>query len=428
MQNKLKKMMILALLGLMLASASTPTLFHSQQRRDAAGAVQYAVLPNAYFQSILSTISSSTPANTTFFAPFDYNASNFTVFGKFLSFRFYSSAESGSVGLYNVNVNQSPLANVSRTLYNEFLIPYAGSLLGEGAVGSIFYAYSNSTLLIAHNDPQALIQVYTYQSNVTVQAVLSNGLQPNSKFTIQSQTDQSAILNGTVAMMFNDTELAGFFVSDGSDFSEQQVASGSFYVTKTIPAGSYLNTFSVPNGNSPYASALSTIAQAMGRNTISYFAAVTLSGGQASADAAYFNNALRVEQLSVAKGDVRLQTSSMQHGLPNIIVLMISDSVFNSSKSGLVVEVNGKAVVNVSSLPSIVNPFGNSTKMNTTETGAYTIVTVYSPSEINSLQIYVRAPQPANVLLTVVAPFTGALVLVTVASILLFRRKRLGGD
>lgn len=424
MQNKLKKIMILALLGLMLGSAAMPNVSAQSHRAQAANteSVKFAVSPNPYFSGILTTTVSIAPINTTFFAPFVYNETNFTVSGKFMSFRFYSG--SGSIGLYGVSVNQSPLANVSRTLYSEYMIPSAGTFLAAGVEGSIFYAYTNTTLLIAHNNPEGLIQVFTYRSNVTVQAVLSVGLQPNSKFTI-TQTE-STMLNGTVAMMFNDTELAGYFVSDGSDFSSQLVSGGYYYVLKTVPENSYLNSFSIPNGESPYATVLSTIAQAMNHNTISYYAAVTLTAGQASVDAAYFNNALRMEQMSVSSGDVNMQFSKLQAGVPNMVVLMLSDAIFNGTASNLVVDVNGQRVTNLSSLPSILNPFGNSTRQNTTTAGSYTIVTVYSPTTISSLHIYTVAPQPANSL-TVIAPFAGALAVIVVASVLLFRRKNSGG-
>ncbi len=424
MQNKFKKIMILTLLGLMLASAAVPVFSTQPHKAQAAKqeSVTFAVSPNPYFQRILTTTASFAPINTTFFAPFVYNETNFTVSGKFMSFRFYTG--SGSIGFYNVSLNQSPIANVSRMLYSEYMIPTAGTFLAAGVEGSIFYAYTNTTLLIAHNDPEGLIQVFTYTSNVTVQAVLSVGLQLNSKFTI-TQTE-STLTNGTVAMMFNDTELAGYFVSDGSDFSSQLASGGFYYVIKTVPEDSYLNSFSIPNGESPYAAVLSTIAQAMNHNTISYYAAVTLTAGQAAVDAAYFNNALRVEQLTVSSGDVNMQFSKLQSGVPNMVVLLLSGDVFNGTAARLVVDVNGQRVTNVSSLPSILNPYGNTTRQNTTTAGSYTIVTVYSPTTISSLHIYTVAPQPANSL-TVLAPFAGALAVIVAASVLLFRRKNTGG-
>ncbi len=426
MQNKFKKIMILALLGLMLASAAVPVVSAQPLKAPAAKqeSVTFAVSPNAYFAGILDTTASIAPTNTTFFAPFVYNETSFNVSGKFMSFMFYSGL--GSIGLTSVRVNQSPIANVSRMLYSYYTIPSAGAFLDAGVAGSIFYAYTNTTLLIAHNNPEGLIQVFTYRSNVTVQAVLSVGLQPNSKFTM-TQTEPT-LTNGTVAMMFNDTDLAGYFVSGGSNFSSQLVPGSNYYsIIKQVPEDSYLDSFSIPNGESPYATVLSAVAQAMSHNTISYYAAVTLADGQASVDAAYFNNALRVERMSVASGDINMQFSKLQSGVPDMVVLLLSGDVFNGTASRLVVDVNGQRVMNVSSLPSILNPFGNTTRQNTTTAGSYTIVTVYSPTTISSLHIYTVAPQPANSL-TVLAPFAGALAVIVAASVLLFRRKNTGGD
>lgn len=430
MSEKTRKTLILAVLGLMLVSTSFPVISASAHGPESSAypALQFFPVPNQYFQDILLGTSTNTTQNTTFFAPFSYNASSFTVNGKFVNFRFYPGASGNPyVGLYDVYVNQSPIANVSRMVYSQFQILNAG---GEqfyyNIVGSIFYAYSDSTLLIVHNDPQALVQVFTYDANVTVTALLSLGLQPNSKYSIFPSSPSSSPSNGTVAIMFNDTELSGYFVSAGSEFTEQQVVSGNYYVTKTIPAGSFLNTFNVPSGDSSLASALSIIAEGMRHNVISYYAALNLQNGQASMEGAYFNNAFRVDQFSISRGDVELSMTPMQSGLPNTLVLVVSSSVFNDSSSNLVVRVNGVTVENSSSLPNMVNPYGNSTEKNVTFLGTHTIVTVYSPSAISSLSISVKTSQPENLLLTVVAPFTAALLVVTVASIMLFRRKNEG--
>lgn len=418
--------MIMALLGLMLASAALPVAGATGGRRDFTSATASSLppMPNSYFEGILYSTVSNETANSTFFAPFVYSQANFTVSGKFMKFLFNGAMQnSGILGIYDVSINQIPLGTVNETVYKQFQVMSAGNFtLGKGVIGPLFYAFTNNTLLIAHDDPQALIQVYTYQSGVTVEAALPADLRPNSQFTIESSVTQK----GTVAMMFNDTDLAGYIVSQGSTFNSTLITGGGFFVTKTIPAGSYLNTFSVPAGSSYSASALSTIAQGMKHNTISYYAALTLQNGRAAVDAAYINNVLRVSYLSVASGSISMGITAVEAGVPNTVVLLVSSSVLNGSDSKLVIQVNGAPVTNVSSLPSLISPYGDMARQNTTMLGSYTIVTVYSPVPISSLKVYVPASRSPNVLLTSVIPLTGAFAVVAVATVLLFRRKNRG--
>ena len=67
MQNKFKKIMILALLGLMLASAAVPVVSTQPHKAQAAKqeSVTFAVSPNPYFQRILTSTASIAPINTT---------------------------------------------------------------------------------------------------------------------------------------------------------------------------------------------------------------------------------------------------------------------------------------------------------------------------------------------------------------------------
>lgn len=425
MQNSVKKVLILAVMGMMLVSPAITTVSSAHAPGDAApAAVQFLIPPNQYFADILAGTAVNSSQNTTFFAPFVYNVTSFMVTGKFVTFGFYRGSGSTWMDLFDVHVNQTPFANVSRTVYSQFQILSSGQQFNYGVTGSVFYAYSETALLIVHNDPQALIQVYTYGQNASVVAFLSQGLRPSSRFIIQPSANWTSGSNGTVAMMFNDTELSGYIVSEGTGFDDQQATGSSYYVTKSIPSGSYLNSFEVPNGDSPLASAMSAIAQGMGHNTISYYAAVSLENGQPAIDAAYYNNQLRVLQTSVSKGEFGMQLSPLQPGASNTIVLVVSNSVFNGSSSNLAVLVNGVRVVNSSSLLSIMTPFGNSTVENITTVGSHTIVTVYSPTPITSLSITVQKQPPVNMFLTVVTPIVSALIIITAASVLLFRRKR----
>ncbi len=426
MNTGIRRALILVVIGLMMASASIRLTAATPSGQRAQSSTELMVPPNSYFSGILATSVSQSMANSTFFAPFSYNPLTFNITGKFLSF-IYSGASQNqdNIAIYDVHVNETPFSNVSRVVYSQYQVLSTGGLvLGHGVIGSIFYAYTNNTMLIAHDNPQALIQVFSYGASATVQAILSQGLQPNSKYTISPSSGTTATTNGTVAVMFNDTQLAGYFVSEGSDFTEAHSTGGIYSVTKRVLSGSYINSFSVPSGDSDYASTLSIIAQGMRHNTISYYAAVTMQGGQAAYDGAYFNNALRVQQMTVSRGDIQLQMTAMQPGMPNTVVLLVSSSIFNGSISSLSVEVNGRQVVNSSSLPSIVAPYGNSTLENTTSLGSYTIITVYSPGNMASLHIYVPASGQTGSLAAFVLPFVSAALLIGVASVLLFRRKR----
>lgn len=425
MQKGMKKVAILAIMGMMLASPAAVALSPGHETSAASTpAVQFLIPPNQYFGDILAGMALNASQNTTFFAPFVYNVTSFSVTGKFVTFKFFRGSGSTWMELFDVHVNQTPFANVSRTVYTQFEILSSGQQFNYGVAGSIFYAYSESALVIVHNDPQALIQVYTYEQNASVVAYLSQGLRPSSRYINQPSLNGTVTSNGTVAMMFNDTELSGYMVSEGNDFSDQVMTGGSYFVTKSIPGGSYLNAFDVPNGDSPLASAMVTIAQGLRSNTIAYYAAVSLHNGQPSIDAAYYNNQLRVSQISVSQGELGLQLTPLQTGVPNTIVLVVSNSIFNGSSSRLLVNVNGVPVVNVKSLLSVVNPYGNSTMQNITTVGSHTIITVYSPTPINSLSIGVQKTAPENLLLTVVAPIASALIIISAASVLLFRRKR----
>lgn len=425
MQKGIKKVMILAIMGMMLASPAAVAVSSAHEPETASSAaVQFLIPPNQYFGNILAGTALNTTQNTTFFAPFAINVTSFSVTGKFVTFKFYKGSGSTWMGLFDLHVNETPFTNVSRTVYSQFQIISSGQQFNYGVAGSVFYAYSESALLIIHNDPQALIQIYTYEQNASVVAYLSQGLRPSSRFINQPSLNGTATYNGTVAMMFNDTELSGYMVSEGNSFSDQELSAGSYYVTKSIPEGSYLNAFDVPNGNSPLASAMVTIAQGLRSNTISYYAAVSLDKGQPSIDAAYYNNQVRVSQVSVTSGELGLQLTPLQSGVPNTVVLVVSNSVFNGSSSKLLVNVNGAPVVNVKSMLSVVSPYGNSTMQNITTVGSHTIVTVYSPTPITSLTIGVQKSAPANLVLTVVAPIASALIIISAASVLLFRRKR----
>ena len=398
---------------------------------------------NSVFQSAINqSYYGSVKSSTSLFSPFVVN--NSFVYGKYVNFVLASYSESllNGVSVYgpeivNFELNQTSISAFPAPLfsYMSFLSPTGGTqIFTSGVRGSIFYIYSPSLLLIIHDDPQGIIQLYSNNVNVYVSITLSTSLTLSGKqFPVVS-----AAQKGFNAISYSNANMTGYIMSGGSQLNLSNTSTGQISVSNqvqtTVHAHSFLSAVQVPNSVSAFNSALSYLAQGMSKGVVSYFGSATLSGGKFSYESSYATPSVSVTSVSIAKNNIYLSVGNNGAAGPATMVFLFGGGLYNLTGNEASVYVNGQLSAHQAELTSLLldNP-GNSTSYNITHVGGYTLVAVSSPNPVSSVRLASGSPSggifsPVSAAATAILPLAAALVVMSIASVALYRRKSKGNS
>ncbi|MEM3852377.1 MAG: hypothetical protein QXP70_05190 [Methanomassiliicoccales archaeon] len=382
------------------------------------------VLPPS-FRDIINGSFAGSVFNSSLFSPFYYNSTGSFVHGRYVSFEFIMDAVGPySLELYNFSINDS--ANNSVQLYHYFFVEsLQPQYFSFNLAGSIFYAYSDDMLLMVHDMPGALIQVYSGINGTEVSALFSDGVAPSTQLSVSPGPVTLGLPpRYAVSLMYNSSSLEGYMVSEGSNFTVTKTTSGNYSISKILDTNSIITSFTIPQGTSNYASVLSTISEGIKYNTISYLAEIGWDMKEKSAfmDASLFSRYMTLTSLDVNEGVLAMHFNTYTSA-PTLVAFIVNTEMFPYGPN-ITVWVNGAKIHRVAPLPSILeNPFGNTSSYNITQQGNYYIIAVYSSSSLYSLQAVQSKPLPAPVI-DYITPLIIASAIIAVAVAVLYVNKR----
>ncbi len=420
-------LLAVSVVNVQLQSDSRTPVQYAQQRVSSGNSLS--------FQSIINESFYGSNSSTTLFSPFA--VSNNAVQGRYVNFVIFPDGPSG-IELLNFNLNQSPVSRLSEPLFSYMSIISNSTspvLPRYGEVGPIFYiTISNSVLVMIHNDPQGIIQVYTKNVSVSVSITLAGGLKPlNSLTTPTSQKTFSAVdyTNANASM-------TGYIMTSGSNLSHNSTAISPIYnnnyeVLATVPAYSFFTTVQVPNTGGEFGTVLHYLAQGMEDGSVSYFASAAQSGNNFAYEASYAIPSMAVTSVSMKRNNIDMTVSSSGSNGPAVMVFLFGGDLYDLTGNAAHMFVNGVRDVQQEGLTSILlNGPGNSTSYNVTHADGYTLVAISSPNQISSIRL--ASPGPSGFLSSLPAaasatiPFAAALSVISIASVALYRRKSKGDN
>jgi len=386
--------------------------------------------PNSYFMGLIYSSSAVTSSNTTLFAPFTYNPENFSVTGKFVSFSYFSDASVGEgVLIRHFEILTGKNENAQSAMFTSIIVSDGeNDSFVAGIRGSLFYAYSDNTLLLIHDSPFSMIQVYTYASGASIYAVLPEGYTPFSSSTTRTGIPVPGAppggMSSTISMMFNSSIVSGYLTSNDAILNVSPLITGGYAMRSLLQEHSYLNIFSMPVGNSTLSSVMSLVGQGFADNTVSYYAAMSVQNGSPEMDAYIYNNAISVTGEFVTRDNISL-TMSSSSAVSSLVILLVNSSIINTGSSNVTVRINNQLVANFTSLASmVVSPHGENTEANVSSIGKYTVIAAYSPVGMHSLTVSVPLRTSAVKSSDYILPAFAAVAVVLVAAGILIRRKR----
>lgn len=389
------------------------------------GSMRAYVNPGSMSQQSLFTriIDNSSNPNmsvqTPFFAPFYYNDTDFFVYGSFVNFHYYATVTPPySIILSNVEVDEN---GTNVTIYSLFQIQSnePQSFVAH-IMGSVFYAYSGDIMLVVHDNPAGLIQVYSTVNGTSVTSVFPHSFVPSTNMILKN-TGLLSGQAGSTSIIFNSTSIDGYMVSAGSNFTEGSIGD-SYYVTKAMMPGTFLNSFVVPNGTTVSSTVMSMIAEGMKYNTLTYLSEIYWSSSQHTTmfDASYYSDSFSVTGFAVRKGSVMLSAASNSSSA-QLVVLVLDRKIFSSDQ--LMLKVNGRTVASEPFLDLMTDSSGNHTEGNITTEGNYYVVGAYSPTPIYSLQVVQKISRVNVASLVLPLALAAAITVAAAATLYILKRK-----
>jgi hypothetical protein len=420
MRGKIARLMVLAFVALLLIPLIT---YFNNPIAATNGETVMSVPSSSFFSQMINDSSSNVNSGTSFFAPFELNLSNFSVTGRFVSFHYYMNVMGPyAIVLSNFTVwsNSTNYTLMYETLVVQNSIPQS---FRAGIMGSVFYAYSSSIIVLVHDSPTGLLQVYSSINGTTVSSVLPVGLYPSRSLEIQTVKGLQSSSRETITLVFNNSQMEGYMVSSGSNFTETALQGGSYSVTKEIAPDTFFNTFTVPRGADPSSSALSIASDGLKYNTLTYLAEIywNAEARYSMYDASFYSNTFTVSNLSIRRGNIFMLAHSSALR-PEVLLLIFNRAIF--STLDLLMKINGKNIGSYEPLPLLLeNPYWNITAGNVTEVGNYVVVGVYSPVPVYSLLIS-QKKYTFNPSAIVIPAVIAAAVTVAAAGTLYARKRR----
>lgn len=433
-----KRMLLLGIaISCMLAASIVQVQLQVHSQAAAATDVAPHTLvtyPNFRFQSILNGSFYGSNSSTTLFSPFVVSNGSF-VHGRYVNFVMGYGSEvlpnSVSVNgpeIFNFHLNQSPISGSSSQLFSSMLfLSTSSSSFTQGVKGPIFYLYSNSMLIIIHDDPQGIMQFYTNNETVFVSVSLSIGLTLSSSLQSGMPVQKSFS-----TLTYSNANMTGYIMTGGPNMSSNSTAinqiSSYYEVQTTLAAYSFLSTFQVPNTVSTFNSALTYLAQGMAKGVVSYLASATMSGGAFSYESSYALPSVSVTSVSAPKDGIRLSVDSSGIAGGTTMVFLFGGGLYNLTGSQAYVYVNGERVTQQSRLTSLIlSGPGNSTSYNVSRIGGYTMVAVSSPNQVSAILLSSSSPSSTGIsvsnAVSGLIPLVAALSVISIASVALYRRK-----
>ena len=427
-----KRMLLLAIaISCMLGASAVHVQMHPRTQIPIPASSQtLSVTASSRFQSIINESFYGTNSSTTLFSPFTFSQNNLSVHGKYVDFVLGYGGGYGGYGpeIFSFHLNQSPISGFSAQLFSSMSFLSASlSSLTPGVRGPIFYVYSNSLLLIIHDDPQGVIQLYS--NNETVYTTMS--LSDNMTFSGKLQHGM-LIPKGFSAVTYSNANMTGYIMTGGSNLSLNSTSfnriSGYDEIQTALPAYSFLSSFQVPNTVSALSSALSYLAQGMASGVVSYVASATLSGSSFSYESSFSVPSIAVTSVSAARNNIHVAVGSSGVNSPATMVFLFDGAIYNLTASQAYVYVNGVRISHQAGLTSILmNGPGNSTSYNVTHIGSYTLVAISSPSHISDIRLSTASSpgflSSASGAASGLIPLVAALSVISIASVALYRRK-----
>ncbi len=433
--NAKRRMLFLAIaISCMLAVS----VVHVQLQPDSRTPVQYvqqrvASDNNLSFQSIINESFYGSNSPTTLFSPF--TVSDNTVQGKYVNFVILPNGPSG-IELSQFNLNQSPMSRFPEPLFSYMsIISNSTSPVPPRyrEVGPIFYVIiSNSVLVLIHDDPQGIIQVYTKSVSVSVSITLAGGLKPLNSLTPPTSQKTFSAVDYTNA----NASMTGYIMTSGSNLSHNSTTVSPVYnneVLATVPAYSFFTTVQVPNTGDAFGNAMHYLAQGMEDGSVSYFASAAQSGNSFAYEASYAIPSMAVTSVSMKRNNIDMTVSSSGSNGPAVMVFLFGGDLYDLTGNAAHMFVNGVRDVQQEGLTSILlNGPGNSTSYNVTHANGYTLVAISSPNQISSIRL--ASPSSSGFLSSLPAaasatiPFAAALSVIAIASVALYRRKSKGDN
>lgn len=381
--------------------------------------------PNFRFQSILSESFYGSNSSTTLFSPFVVSNGSF-VHGRYVNF--VMGYGSNGPEIFNFHLNQTPISGSSSQLFSSMLfLSTSPSSFTQGVRGPIFYLYSNSILIIIHDDPQGIMQFYTNNETVFVSVSLSIGLTLSSSLQSGMPVQKSFS-----TLTYSNANMTGYIMTGGPNMSSNSTEinqiSSYYEVQTTLAPYSFLSTFQVPNSVSAFNSALTYLAQGMAKGVVSYLASATMSGGAFSYESSYALPSVSVTSVSAPKDGIRLSVDSSGIAGGTTMVFLFGGGFYNLTGSQAYVYVNGERVTQQSRLTSLIlSGPGNSTSYNVSRVGGYTMVAVSSPNQISAILLSSSSPSSTGIsvsnAVSGLIPLVAALSVISIASVALYRRK-----
>ena len=423
-----KRMLLLAIaISCMLGASAVHVQIHPRTQIPIQSSPQTLSVNTSFrFQSIINESFYGTNSSTTLFSPFTFSQNNLSVHGKYVDF----VLGYGGYGpeIFNFHLNQSPISGFSAQLFSSMSFLSASlSSLTPGVRGPIFYVYSNSLLLIIHDDPQGIIQLYS--NNETVYTTMS--LSDNMTFSGKLQSGM-LIQKGFSAVTYSNANMTGYIMTGGSNLSLNSTSfnriSGYDEIQTALPAYSFLSSFQVPNTVSALSSALSYLAQGMASGVVSYVASATLSGSSFSYESSFSVPSIAVTSVSAARNNIHVAVGSSGVNSPATMVFLFDGAIYNLTASQAYVYVNGARISHQAGLTSILmNGPGNLTSYNVTHIGSYTLVAISSPSQISDIRLSTASSpgflSSVSGAASGLIPLVAALSVISIASVALYRRK-----
>ena len=406
---------------------------HSASAMTSSGENSQSVLSAT---SIINSSYAGSPVSGPLFSPFNYTGSSpFFVSGNFVSFVFGpdSSSISGKnvsgIQILDFKVDQEPVSNFSSLLFSQMTFQSASlNTLKSGVRGSVFYAYSDSMLLLIHDDPQAVIQLYSFGQTVYSSVTLNQDIQPASKFIspdVQSSFMGMTYDNGSLGF-------TGYLMSSDSNLTINQSnlfdSVGPYQIQTSLPPSSYLTSFQVAAGVTNLNSAMNLLAEGVSKGTVSYFASAALVSGSYGYEMDYNLNGQSVLPVKLVHNDIRLSSPGGLTGSNGTTaVFLFSANLLNATSRHLSLTLNGFALKDKASLAMVLfkSSLSGST-FNITDIGHYTMVAVYTPGTITSLNITANSGAQSGIIglfSATVIPLSAAIAIVAIATFEMYRRK-----
>jgi hypothetical protein len=386
--------------------------------------------------SIINSSYAGSPVSGPLFSPFNYNESSpFFVSGNFVSFVF--GYDNGSVSgqavsgiqILDFKIDQEPVSSFSSLLFSQMTFQYASrGALKSGVHGSVFYAYSNSMLLLIHDDPQAVIQLYSFGQTVYTSVTLNQDIQPSSKLitpTIQGGFSGMTYDNGSMGF-------TGYLVSSDSNLTINQSnffgIAGPYQIQTSLPPSSYLTSFQLAAGVPDLNYAMNLLAQGVSKGTVTYFASAAEVSGSYGYEMDYNLNGQSVLPVKLMHNDIRLSSPEGLTGSNGTTaVFLFSGNLLNATSAHLSLALNGVVLKDSASLAMVL--FKSSLSgptFNVTDIGRYTMVAVYTPGKISSFNITSNSNSPSGIVglfSDTAIPLSAAVAIVAIAAFELYRRK-----